>query len=226
MAKRIVMEELFGKSGLLDSSKTTLFKVSLETGAKCNGEAVWLQSRLPEWETLLNEQSGAKVTHSELLGKREPYSLVLDMVIPGGFNRDIFTDQDVKTVFSGQIKKILAMKILKDFPPPFDVYNPMFSPDIEDQIFIHNTRNFDFWRKGEIDMFQKLMITPEFNGLFDSKAEWGGIDIPSRKEDRYVVMHFRWKAAVTLGQRFDFCHKAERFFCDNNLKVWFLLEEE
>ena len=136
----VLKQLLTGLESLYDPLGITKFTVTKTTGAKAQAQAVWLAKQLPGWVDLLNQKSGAVVINARVKFevKRNEFSrggwstyengkLVVEMVLPGGLVLEQIEDEELRKSQAGQIKKILAQKILEEFPPIFDCENPTFA---------------------------------------------------------------------------------------------------
>jgi len=140
--KRLDMSEIVSGWGesILDLNHSTPFTVVLDTGAKTKGHSKWINANLHRWEKLLNTTSGAQVISVQTKDKKENFweytikrerimgtKIVVRLNTKGTIKFDAIADPDIRKMLRGQLKKILACKIIRNFLPPFDIQNPLFS---------------------------------------------------------------------------------------------------
>lgn len=132
-SKPLVLAEIMaGMDNLYDSAGSTRFTVTQECKPECRAQAVWLAQQMPQWVALLNENSGAIVTSYRVkydvkkYGSGQSYidsALIVDLELPGGLKLENIEDEEFRQVQSGQIRKLLAERVLKNFPPPFEYWS-------------------------------------------------------------------------------------------------------
>ena len=148
----ISMEKVLGGLGLLNPRHATEFDVSLKTGAATPGHVAWVQKMLPSWEDFLNTNSGARVISSTVNVEGK---IVVRMVIKGGVCTDRITDADIGKMIPGQVRKILAEKILRDFPVTFEARYPYFCAEVTDTYFVFPGRDGVSWTEERLEEMRK-----------------------------------------------------------------------
>jgi len=135
----LVLKDIMqGLESLYDSAGVLRFTVTHSASAKTNAQAIWLARKMPEWVKLLNQHSGAVVVSSrtKFEVKRNEFcssgylpqcDLIVELALSGGLKLKEIKDEELRKNQSGQIKKILAQRVLEKFPPPFNTQYPGFS---------------------------------------------------------------------------------------------------
>jgi hypothetical protein len=198
--KPLVLSEIMtGLGGLYDPMGVTHFVATEPLGNLVYlAQMMWLSKQLPSWIARLNEESGAVVRGARLayeiedqLSKKQ--FIVLEMAIKGGIKLDDVLDDGMQKGLSGQVKKLLAERLLERFPPPFDCQNPPVIANWPLVYCIHGDHDY-FLSNAEKDKFKsekffdrlnevlsghlmKLVAKPEIRG------SGGYIQVEFLKED-------------------------------------------
>jgi hypothetical protein len=158
----LLMRDVLQGLGIYDPHISTIFTVTIPTGARYDAQVEWLRKQLPYWRELLLRKSGAnavdttengkefEVSDTGSLGQNERAKLIARLWIPGGINKELIGHERMRTVLPGQLKKILAEEIMENFPPPFEIKNPSFAADCECTFFIKVRRPFYRWEESEL----------------------------------------------------------------------------
>lgn len=220
--KRIVAAEVLAGLEIYNPQHSTIFTLALETEAEGDGQKAWLLKKIPEWELLLNKESGAMVIESGLgpsayIGSR--FKIILKLVIAGGLQLDK-VDPDIKEMLQGQYKKVLAQKILRDFPPPFDVKKPLYAAGVEDRIYLHSTKGsyaHNLWGDELLAIVTGSVInSSDFAKVLAAKncefVEFRTVKVSYDKRCLYGVIAIKWRNDVSKEDRYELTRSLHDYF--------------
>lgn len=196
MKEPLFMEKILEGTGLatiLNPEQKTKFELTIGTGATLPGHVEWLKSKLPEWEKLLNNHSGTQVIVTRVKSKGGKYletSLNVELVINGRIAWENIKDPDTQTMLRGQIKKLLAEKIQRDFPPPFNLVEPVFSKDTPDHYTFYPALSDGYWIDQDRELIQNGLKDDIENLCTSHNARFSGITLtkdPARPAAAWVL---------------------------------------
>jgi hypothetical protein len=149
--KPIEMEKLLkGLENIYEPDLGTTVKITHPTNCYLNGHKAWLKERMPIWVKQLNFYSGGKVLSWSINRSRATagFQIDLEMFFPGSIHRTKLHPKTAE-MLSGQIRKLIAMEVISEYPPPFDVREPVFAAESYDFLKIE----LQFRRDDEIKKF-------------------------------------------------------------------------
>ncbi|NTW27357.1 MAG: hypothetical protein HGA36_03465 [Candidatus Moranbacteria bacterium] len=193
---------LLGLENIYEPDLGTTVKISCETKCFLNGHRAWLRKMMPTWIKQLNFYSGGNVLSWSISKSKTTggFQVDLEMFFQGAMNNKKMHPKTA-AMLSGQMRKLIAMEVIKAYPPPFNVREPIFAAESYDFLKIE----LEFRREKEIVNFlagmkEEETISKIKNCFEKHDAQFIRFFKSSKGFMTYGIL-FKWTKDITTKER-------------------------